>query len=41
LLGTWVGIRLRARLTSLGFRRMILIILTLMALNLLRLGIVG
>lgn len=41
LLGTWVGIRLRARLTSLGFRRIILLILTLMALNLLRLGITG
>lgn len=41
LFGTWIGIRLRARLTSLGFRRVILLILTLMALNLLRLGVAG
>lgn len=41
LLGTWIGIRLRARISSLAFRRLILLILTLMAFNLLRLGLGG
>jgi uncharacterized membrane protein YfcA len=38
MLGTWIGIRLRGRLSSRGFRNAILILLLLMALNMLRLG---
>ena len=37
--GTWVGIRLRNRLSSKGFRRAILAILFVMGLNLLRMGV--
>ena len=37
--GTWIGIRLRGKLSSRGFRNAILILLLLMALNMLRLGL--
>lgn len=39
LLGTWLGIRLRGKLSTRGFRNAILLVLLLMALNMLRLGL--
>lgn len=39
MLGTWVGIKMRYRLSVRGFRRAVLVLLAIMALNLLRLGV--
>lgn len=39
MLGTWIGIRLRGRLSSRGFRNAILVVMFLMGINVLRMAI--